>query len=301
MYKGMEVWERMYSNKKTLSKWNDRKRVCTFVCSILLIILLSGCGEQKQWYEEYPVVCHALGKTEEGYTLTNSLEAFEYNYELGQRIFEVDCAITSDQVVVLRHDWESDLGQAEGFGWTEEERDVPTAELFLSVPIYERYTPMTLLDIYQKMSEKPDMYLVLDPKYSADVEGQFSLIVNTALDNGLESVLDRVIVQLYYEDMYDEVEAVYSFQNYIYTLYYIGFPGGESVGNFCEEKGIPVLVMPYTWLSGNIMQELEPYQIRLYVHTVDELEDMYGVASFHVDGVYSDEILPEQVTEILDE
>lgn len=277
------------------------KKVIIFLYGILLVILMSGCGEQKEWYEEYPVVCHALGKTEEGYTLTNSQEAFEYNYELGYRVFEADCAITSDQVVVLRHDWASDLGQSEEFGWTEENKEIPTAELFLSVPIYESYTPMTLLDLYQKMVEKPDVYVVLDPKYSSDVEGQFSLIVNTALDNGYESVLDRVIVQLYYEDMYDEVEAVYSFQNYIYTLYYIGFPGGEAVGNFCEEKGIPILVMPYTWLSGEIMQELEPYQIKLYVHTVNDLQVMDDIAAFHVDGVYSDQILPEQVKEFLDD
>ena len=277
------------------------KKICIFLCGIILTVLMSGCGEQKEWYEEYPTVCHALGKTEEGYTLTNSLEAFEYNYKLGQKVFEVDCAITSDQVVVLRHDWDSDLGQAEEFGWTDDEKEVPSAELFLSVPIYESYTPMTLLDLYQKMDEKQDVYVVLDPKYTPDVEGQFKLIVDTALNNGYESVLDRLIVQLYYEDMYDEVESVYSFQNYIYTLYYIGFPGGETVGSFCEEKAIPVLVMPYTWLSETIMRELEPYPIKLYVHTVDEEEDAYNAASFGVDGIYSDQILPKQMRKILKE
>lgn len=188
-------------------------------------------------------------------------------------MFEADCAITSDQVVVPQHDWVSDLGQVQSFGWTEEEKEVPAAELFLWVPIYERYTPMTLLDLYQKMAEKPDIYVVLD----------------------------RVIVQLYYEDMYDEVESVYSFKNYIYTLYYIGYPGGESVGNFCEEKEISVLVMPYTWLSEGIMQELEQYQIKLYVHTVNELQDMYNMVSLQVDGIYSDQILPGQMKELLDD
>lgn len=291
----------MSLSKELYSKLNGLKKICLFLFGIFLTVLMSGCGEQKKWYEEYPVVCHALGETEEGYTLTNSLEAFEYNYQLGQRVFEADCAITSDQVVVLRHDWVSDLGQAQSFGWTEEEKEVPTAELFLSVPIYELYTPMTLLDLYQKMAEKPDIYVVLDPKYSPEVEKQFGLIVDTALNNGYESVLDRVIVQLYYEDMYDEVESVYSFKNYIYTLYYIGYPGGESVGNFCEEKEIPILVMPYTWLSEGIMQELEKYQIKLYVHTVNELQDMYNMVSLHVDGIYSDKILPEQMKELLDD
>lgn len=275
------------------------KKLYGIIYGILIVLLLTGCSKQGEWYEEYPVVCHALGRTEEGYTLTNSLEALEYNYKRGQRVFETDCAITSDQVVVLRHDWESDLGQAESFGWTEEEKNVPTAEEFLGVPIYDRYTPMTLLDLYRYMDEKTDIYIVLDPKYSPDVNGQFSLIVNTALDNGLESVLDRLIVQLYYEDMYDEVESVYSFRHYIYTLYYIGFPGGEEAGSFCEEKGIPVLVMPYTWVHAGVMQELEPYKLELYVHTVNEPQDAQNMAALHVDGIYSDEILPEQMEQLL--
>lgn len=275
------------------------KKILGFLYSLLWISLLTGCGEQGEWYEEYPVVCHALGKTEGGYTLTNSLEALEYNYNLGQRVFEADCAITSDQIVVLRHDWISDLGQAESFGWTDEETTAPTAEEFLAAPIYGEYTPMTLLDLYQFMAEKTDIYVVLDPKYSPDVRGQFSLIVNTALDNDLESVLDRLIVQLYYEDMYDEVESVYSFHHYIYTLYYIGFPGGEEVGSFCEEKGIPVLVMPYTWLSEGIMQELEPYQLEIYVHTVNELQDAQDMAALNAQGIYSDQILPNQMKKVM--
>lgn len=52
------------------------KKCVYFLFGIFLTVSVSGCGEQKKWYEEYPVVCHAPGETEEGDTLTNSLEAF---------------------------------------------------------------------------------------------------------------------------------------------------------------------------------------------------------------------------------
>ena len=162
--------------------------ICIFVC------MATGCGrEQGKWYEEYSAICHALGMTEEGDTLTNSREALEYNYTLGQRVFETDIAITSDDVAVLRHDWESDLGQSQIFGWTDDVKEVPTAEKFLNAPIYGKYTPMTLLELYEEMAEKKDIYVVLDPKYTPDVGKQFTLIVNTALENGYETVLDRVV------------------------------------------------------------------------------------------------------------
>lgn len=257
---------------------------------------ISEMGEDGEWYEKHPVVCHALGSTEEGDPEGNYLEALEYNYNLGFRVFEADIQITSDHVAVLRHDWSMDLGQAQAFGWTEEEKPIPTAESFLEALIYGKYTPMLLADLYEIMEEREDIYVVLDPKYTPEMEEQFEVIVNTALDNGYESVLDRIIVQLYYEDMYEEVMQVYPFKNFIYTLYYIGWPGGASVGDFCEEKEIPVLVMPYTWISDNILKELEPYPwLKLYPHTLNDPGEAQRMLSLPVDGIYSANITPSQL------
>lgn len=264
------------------------------LAAVLLFFALtaSGCGrEKKNWYETYSTVCHALGETEQGDTLTNSREALDYNYKLGQRVFEADVAITSDHVAVLRHDWASDLGQAGSFGWTEENKRIPTAQEFLNAPIYGKYTPMTLLDLFELMAKKKDLYVVLDPKYSSDVREQFSLFVNTAVENGCEKVLERVIVQLYYADMYEEVQSVYPFKNYIFTLYYIGYPGPEETGGFCMEHHIPVLVMPYTWVNTDIMDELKDYPAKLYVHTVNDAEEAGEMAGLGVSGIYTDCLL----------
>ena len=253
-------------------------------------------NENKEWYEKYGVVCHALGAAEECDVEANYLEGLEYNYKLGYRVFEADVQITSDQVAVLRHDWEQDLGQAKAFGWTEEDRPVPTVDLFLKTPIYGEYTPLRLLDLYEIMSQKQDMYVVLDPKYTPDVEVQFQIFVDTAVDNGYEEVLDRIIVQLYYEDMYNMVEQVYHFKHYLYTLYYIGWPGGDAVGSFCQENHIPVLAMPYYWVSNSIMEELKYYpELKIYTHTVNTAQDAQDMLSFSVDGLYSSSITPSEM------
>ena len=257
---------------------------------------ISELGEDGEWYEKHLVVCHALGNSEEGDPEGNYLEALEYNYNLGFRVFEVDIQITSDQVAVLRHDWSMDLGQAEAFGWTEEEKPVPTAEEFLEAPIYGKYTPMLLVDLYEIMEERGDIYVVLDPKYTPEIAEQYQVIVDTALDNGYESVLDRVIVQLYYDGMYDEIMQVYPFKNLLYTLYVYGWPGGASVGKFCEEKDIPVLVMPYTWITDDVIQELEPYPwLKLYPHTIYDLGEAQRMISLSADGIYSANITPSQM------
>lgn len=251
--------------------------------------------DQKKWYEKSITVCHALGMTKEGDVLTNSLEAFEYNYELGQRVFEVDLAVTSDNVVVLRHDWVSDLGQAEEFGWTEEVKEIPDAEKFLNTLILDKYTPITLRDLYEIMAEKKDIYVILDSKYTPDVTTQFEQIVNTATENGYESVLERIVPQIYYEEMYDKVESVYAFKEYIYTLYYIGYPGADEVGSVCERKNISVLVMPYTWFGTAVYEELEKYSLQIYVHTVNDKAEAGRMLNCGARGVYTDCILPEEL------
>lgn len=247
------------------------------------------------WYEKYPVVCHALGRTWEGESLTNSKEAFLYNYGRGQRVFEADFQITSDGVMVLRHDWNSDLGQADSFGWTEEKQWAVTAKDFLEAPIYGKYTPLTLEDWFAIMKKYPDIYLVTDTKYSPDVEGQFKFFTDTAIEKGYEDVLSRVIVQIYYKEMYDEVRAVYPFQNWIWTLYYIGYPDKQEILDFMAQKEIPVLVMPYTWWDGQKEEELENSSIKVYIHTVNNEDEARRAMSQGVSGIYSDDILPAAV------
>lgn len=264
---------------------------------------LTSCGDKKRavsaretvWYEENPVVCHALGKTEEGDIYTNSLEALEYNYGLGQRVFEADLSVTADEVIVLRHDWDSDLGQSGAFGWTEEKKEIPDADTFLNTKIFDKYTPMSFTVLLAYMSEQEDMYVVLDSKYTNDVSSQYHLIVDTAVDNGYKEVLNRIIPQLYYPDMYEEVNEIYAFSEYILTLYYIGYTDGDELGSACEKKGISVLVMPSTWYGLSVYEELAEYPLKIYVHTVNDIEEAERMLECNAAGIYSDELLPSQL------
>lgn len=275
-----------------------KKRIaCGIAGAYLFLTIIMGSLYQRSqaipWHEKYSVVCHALGRTWEGDTATNSKEAFLYNYRQGQRVFEVDLQITSDDIMVLRHDWYQDLGQAEAFGWTEEERWAVTAQEFLDAAIYGKYTPLTLEDWFAIMKRYPNIYMVTDTKYSPEVEAQFRIFVDTAIENGYEDVLSRVIVQIYYKGMYDEVMSVYPFENMIWTLYYIGYPDRQEIVDFMDEKGIPVLVMPSSWWDDQKQKDLENSGIKVYVHTVDDEEEAQQRIEQGVSGIYSDNILPD--------
>ena len=158
--------------------------------------------EEKQW--DYPVtIAHAGGQIDK-YTYSNCLEAIELNYEQGHRTFELDFSVTSDNVLVGKHDWEHIVQEGVKPG------DVPTVDEFLSRPIFGEYTPLTFEDVCHLLDKYPDMWLVTDTKNSdlEKAENDIKLIVETAKRLGLESVLDRIIVQVYNEAMYDMAKEI---------------------------------------------------------------------------------------------
>lgn len=266
-----------------LNKWND----------ILPIRIINPVymTPNTPWYESSRTVIHALGYTPEGDYITNSFESFQQHYGQGQRVFEADIQITSDNEMVLRHDWDSDLGQAQSFGWTEEAKYIPTSEQFLSTPIHGKYTPLSLYDIFTLMNRYKDVYLITDTKYSDQVSEQFTLLVNTAINNHMEEVLDRVVVQIYYPDMYREIMDIYPFKNVIYTIYMIGYQGPEETAGFCQKNNIPVLTMPADYWSASMEKDLKDYDTHVFVHTVNDPEQAELLMNSGVYGIYTDDLI----------
>ncbi len=165
-----------------------------------------------------------------------------------------------------------------------------TAKEFISAPIYGQYTPMTLEDWFAIMKSYPDIYLVTDTKFSENVAKQFGLFVDTAVENGYEDVLSRVIVQIYYAGMYDEVAAVYPFENWIWTLYYIGWPDSTEIIDFMNKKNIPVLTVPSSWWDDQKSNDFAESGIKVYVHTVNDEDEAQLKITQGVSGIYSDDI-----------
>lgn len=251
---------------------------------------------RKPWSEEYKVISHALGGID-GKDCTNSFEALEYSYENGQRVVEADFCFTSDGVLVLQHYWKDDSGKDELLG------NAPTLEEFKQTAILGSYTPMTAEELIIYMSSHKDLYLVTDVKHkikSTTFEEAMEEFVETAkrID---ASVLKRVIVQIYRGKDYYQMEKIYPFYNYIFTLY-----KGENayrnqygkVADFCNNHGISVVTMPAKWIEDQAdIKELTENDIRVYVHTVNEYEQAVKMLEFGVNGIYSDYLYERDLTD----
>lgn len=272
------------------------------------------------WFNKYSVVAHGMGGID-GYDYTNSIEAFQTQYAAGTRVFEVDLALTSDGKLVLTHGWlEHKTKRLEMDG---ADRSPMTYDDFMSKKIHGLYTPMDVASLIKIMQEYPDIYVVMDWGKDLDyVEEEdkdyiFELdeliqrnqiFVNNFKDVD-ESLLKRVIPQIYYEEHYNQLHKVYPFENYIYTLYknYMN-TNAKAVMSFVEKNNIAVIVSNLYGDQKVITAELrrqinydrtKSQEMGVFLHTINELEDVSGLIDEGYKGIFTDYLTQNQVEQAI--
>lgn len=238
-----------------------------------------------QWLEGEQFFAHGMGQVE-GLTITNSLEAFEFNYQEGYRVFEVDLTMTSDEVLVLRHE-----------NWRYEDNEEGMAQLTNEPMTYQKFrelkpggtlTTLSFEDLAVIMERHPDVRIITDTK-SEDwetVKIQFDQMTETV--NKIDpALIKRITPQFYSEDMYRQLKEEYGFESYVYTLYLSDLDTGGIV-EFMKENKLKILTIPEERAAEDFLADLEANEIYAGVHTVytgqryRELKDM-GVDAFYTD------------------
>lgn len=276
------------------------------IYNTICILLLAVCAAfniqsavkstAKCCWEPTKTIGHSFGAVN-GDTYTGSWEAFEENYAQGRRVVEVDIILTSDNKCVLKHEWDTPV--QEGIS----EKNIPDEKTFLDAKIDGKYTPMSFEQLCGLMVEYPDLWVVTDTKYTQEdeIRRQFDAmtdaIKNTERDMHSD-ILDRFIVQVYNEQMYELLNREYAFKTYIFTMYK-RFYTDDTVGIFrevcryCVNNGIEVMAIKHRRFlkySEEIQQIADTYGIKLYVYTVNDLEAADELMDAGIEGIYTDDI-----------
>lgn len=129
---------------------------------LLLLIVLNGCAILRLHHvrsNHDAWIAHAGGQVDK-FTYTNSLEALDFSYSQGARLFELDIIATSDRQLVAAHDWKH-FKKISNF--KADSSDSPlTSSQFLSQRIYNKFTPMNIDIINDWFSKHKDAILVTD-------------------------------------------------------------------------------------------------------------------------------------------
>ena len=238
------------------------------------------------------MISHAMGGID-GTNYSNCLEAFAENYAEGHRIFEVDIELTSDGRMVLWHDWKRAFCAQYKAGIQ------PTFAQFMGSKIYDRYTPMSIESLLMLMHDYPDIRVITDTKYDTTsvVKKQFKALVSAARSLGVEEVLDRFVVEIYNQSMYKTIEAIYDFDDYIFTLYklYKKAPTKsqlKTVAKFCADNGVEMVAMYAKWWKASYMDVLDEYDVDVGLYTTNSAQEAADYFSQGVTALFTDFLPP---------
>ncbi|MBY0146663.1 phosphatidylinositol-specific phospholipase C/glycerophosphodiester phosphodiesterase family protein [Neobacillus niacini] len=255
----------------------------------------------KPYLKDIKLISHAMGEID-GHYYTNSLEAFLNSYySKGSRVFEVDFELTLEGILVARHDWR--LTYAEHLRQTPEtpiDNKPWTYDYFMRQSINKKYTPLDINGIIQLLIFYPDITIVTDTKHldPANMKKQFSQIIKCAHYD--PAILNRIIPQIYNQEMLTTVNNIYKFENIIYTLY-SSPDNNEQVLNFIKDnvKQIKAVTIPTSRVNRNFIEKLHNLNVYVYTHPIWNIEKLIYFYEMGVDGFYSATISKQEMDGIV--
>ena len=212
---------------------------------------------------------------------TNSIEALNLAYDNDIKIIEIDFLFTSDNQLVLNHVW--------NYNYIKSYYD------YMNDKLVDKYTPMSIDYLLNFMQSHKDVYVIVDTKeydYSDNMLGIYDALVNK-IKNFDSLLADRFIIQIYNYDHYYNIKNVGFFKNYIFTFYKMDNPEFYKVTYFCLFHNIDVIVIPKEYILNNVITKkdidlIKSKNIKLYVHTVNSIEEYNKLLTFGINGVYTD-------------
>jgi glycerophosphoryl diester phosphodiesterase len=253
----------------------------------------------KNGLQKHALIAHALGGID-GHAYTNTREAFLYNYAQGHRVFEVDLTLSADGHMILRHDGDfwGRLGQTMPERLQEELEAPPTLEEATSQPIWGVYPPMTLEELLGLMAAHPDALLVTDTKYTdqATVQKQFQLLVEAASATD-DTILDRIVPQIYNQPMLRWIDGVYAFPDVIYSLNVTADSPGDVMQFVTANPRVVAITFLVRFLPAyaRYLPMLREKGVAAYINTVNDPDTFARHRQAGLSGVYTDFLVPQRL------
>ena len=133
------------------------------------------------------------------------------------------------------------------------------------------------------------MYLVVDLKKNdiKEVEKCYRELVKVG-EKVDKSILNRIIPQIYYEEMYRPIMNIYDFKSMIFTTYRMEEMEVNKVVDFSYEHGIKIVAVNKFKFSKELTNKLVDRGISLYMFTYNDQDKVNDLRNNYVSGFYTD-------------
>ncbi|MEM9366280.1 MAG: hypothetical protein AAGD07_09795 [Planctomycetota bacterium] len=219
-----------------------------------------------------PVVSHRGGNVP-GIADAAPIHRLQTNYDRGQRLFELDLAWTSDDEIVVKHDWK-------------DHRVIPSMQAFLQEAPEDH---ANLAMVYDWLADHPDAFIVTDCK-KRSLEGVAKIRMERP------DLVPQFIPQIYQLKDYELVESQ-GFRNIILTLYRcLPDEPAEKLIPFLEQNRLFALTIPRSRANDvALLTACDRINLPTYVHTINQPEQAMDLLVPSTDGakvygIYSDDL-----------
>jgi glycerophosphoryl diester phosphodiesterase len=266
--------------------------VIAAVALIAALVILPGRGvltvsQCRKLLTDNRYIIHAGGYIEDDgklYSYSNSREALANCYDQGNRISEFDLMITSDDQIVCAHDSDDGVTWAHNVKNAGTPNCPPSLEVFINAKYDDCLSTMSFEDLALFMKDHPDFYVVTDVK--DDNEGVCRLMKSSHPE-----LMNNFIIQIYHEDEYDRIRDL-GFNNIIYTLYraYQTELTVDSLKAFTDRAKLSGITFwtDFPTQYAESFEMLKGSGIPLFVHTVNEEDEMKKFIDMGITGLYTD-------------
>jgi len=225
-----------------------------------------------------PFLIPQAGGNAEGYLYTNSLEAINYSYSRGAKFMEIDVEWTSDEQLVLLHDWEETIKRL----FQVQPKKYSLKE-FKSFNMINKLTQLDFNDLVNWLYDRPSTFIVTDIKRD-------NINALAFISRQYPQIQSRLIPQIYDFDEYDKITNL-GYKKIILTLYKSNYSDKEII-EFVRSHPVAAVTMPVWRAETNLPRELDALGIFVYAHTVNDTALMEELSKNGVKGFYSDMIQP---------
>ncbi|WP_324822795.1 glycerophosphodiester phosphodiesterase family protein [Sinanaerobacter sp. ZZT-01] len=225
------------------------------------------------------LIAHGGGSIQ-GYYTTNSMEAVEKAIEYGFRLIELDLGITKDQEIVMLHDW--DYTSKDMLGLASNSK--LTLDQFEQTKIFEKFEPMTFEKLAALLQDYPEVRIITDTK-----EDNIKLL--TLIAKKYPKCKEQIIPQIYSFDEWNAVKGL-GYKQIILTLYKMQSLSADKIIRFVKSNRIYAVTMSEELRNKGIAKKLQSYGIVVYMHTINDVEEMQDAKSKGAYGIYTDDLIP---------
>jgi glycerophosphoryl diester phosphodiesterase len=245
------------------------------------ILFISNLGFHKFSYTspfKPPLfIAHASGGIN-GLTYLNSLEALNYNYDLGHRYFEVDFSWTSDNELVLIHDWKLSYKRL----FKNESEQAPTQAEFLKMKMAFNQTQLSLHQFALWMETHPEAILIADVK-TDNIKGLKKLLVT------IDSPYERIIPQIYHPKNHNQLLKLgFAEKNIMYAMYRTMELTDEVLVYIKTKELFAISIQPEKDYFKRVLAEIGDSKTPIYSLTINDLEQFYQFKALGLDGTVTD-------------